>query len=108
MSRTGIVTPYLTLRYVVRSGFLNTYRAEATLIVNFKRLFQLGVLRFCGDEDGDVGIGVFPQREEIFVGGECANAGGIGISSLRGSPCKGLARAVPGRTESYGKSTSRA
>jgi len=64
MLRTGIITPYLTLRYVVRSGFLNTYRAEATLIVNFKRLFQLGVLGFRIDEDGDVGIGVFPKCEE--------------------------------------------
>ena len=25
MLRTGIITPYLTLRYVVRSGFINTY-----------------------------------------------------------------------------------
>ena len=25
MSRTGIITPYLTLRYVVRSGFLDIY-----------------------------------------------------------------------------------
>jgi hypothetical protein len=25
VSRTGIITPYLTLRYVVRSGFPDTY-----------------------------------------------------------------------------------
>jgi hypothetical protein len=25
MLRTGIITPYLTLRYVVRSGFLDIY-----------------------------------------------------------------------------------
>jgi hypothetical protein len=25
VSITGIITPYLTLRYVVRSGFRNTY-----------------------------------------------------------------------------------
>ena len=35
-------------------------------------------------EDGNVGVGVFPQREEIFVGGESADAGGVGIRALRG------------------------
>jgi hypothetical protein len=29
-------------------------------------------------EDGDVGVGVFPEGEEILVGGECPDAGGIG------------------------------
>ena len=36
-------------------------------------------------QDGDVGVSVFPEREEIFVGGERPHAGGIGIRSLRGS-----------------------
>jgi hypothetical protein len=38
-------------------------------------------------QDGDVGVGVgvFPEREEIFVGGERPDAGGIGIRSLLGS-----------------------
>jgi hypothetical protein len=35
--------------------------------------------------DGDVGIGVFPEDEEVLVGGERPNAGGVGIRSLRGS-----------------------
>jgi hypothetical protein len=39
-----------------------------------KLLFQLGVLRFGGDEDGDVWVGVFPEREEILVSGECLGA----------------------------------
>jgi hypothetical protein len=30
-------------------------------------LIQLGVLRFRGDENGNVGVGVFPQREEILI-----------------------------------------
>ena len=34
------------------------------------RIFRLGLL-----QDGDVRIGVFPEREEIFVGGEGATAG---------------------------------
>jgi hypothetical protein len=33
-------------------------------------------------EDGDVGVSVFPQREKIFVGGECSDAGSIGIRAL--------------------------
>ena len=35
-----------------------------------KRLLQLRVLRFGFLQDGDVGVGVFPEGEEIFVGGE--------------------------------------
>src|SRR5580700_5643299 len=35
-------------------------------------------------QDGDVGVGVFPDCEEIFVGRECPSAGGIGIRALRG------------------------
>jgi hypothetical protein len=33
------------------------------------RLLQLGVFGFCSDEDGDIGVGIFPEREEIVVGG---------------------------------------
>ena len=29
--------------------------------------------------DGDVGVGVFPEREEVFVGGESAHAGCVGV-----------------------------
>jgi hypothetical protein len=30
-------------------------------------LFQLGVFRFRCDEDGNVGVGVFPEGEEILI-----------------------------------------
>jgi hypothetical protein len=33
----------------------------------------------------DVGVGVFPEREKVFVGGERPNAGSIGVRPLRGS-----------------------
>src|ERR1019366_1626776 len=49
------------------------------------RLLQLRVLRLGLLQDGDVGVGVFPEGEEIFVGGERPDAGGVGIGSLRGS-----------------------
>jgi hypothetical protein len=42
-------------------------------------VFRLGLL-----QDGDVGVGVFPEGEEIFVSGERPDAGGIGIRALRG------------------------
>src|SRR3989442_89688 len=45
---------------------------------------QLLVLRFSFLQDGDVGVGIFPEREEISVGGECPDTGGIGFRALRG------------------------
>src|SRR5712692_4178685 len=48
-------------------------------------LLQLRVLRLGLLQDGDVGVGVFPEGEEIFVGGERPDASGIGIRSLRSS-----------------------
>jgi len=47
-----------------------------------RALLQLGVLRLGLLQDGDVGVGVFPKREEIFVGGKPADAGGVGIRAL--------------------------
>jgi hypothetical protein len=34
------------------------------------RLLQLRILLFGLLQDGDVGVGVFPEREEILAGGE--------------------------------------
>jgi len=51
---------------------------------------QLRVLRFGLLQDWDVGVGVFPEREEIFVGGESTDAGGIGVRSLRCSRLQGV------------------
>jgi len=45
-------------------------------------LLQLGVFGLGLFQDGDFGVGVFPEGKEIFVGGEGADAGGIGIGSL--------------------------
>src|ERR1039458_2073341 len=50
---------------------------------DFFPLPQLRVLRFGFFQDGDVGVGVFPEGEEVFVGSEHPDAGGIGIRSLR-------------------------
>jgi hypothetical protein len=48
-------------------------------------LLQVRVLSFGLLQDRDVGIGVFPESEEVSVDGECPDAGGIRIRSLRGS-----------------------
>jgi hypothetical protein len=47
-----------------------------------KRLLQFRVLGFGLLQDGDVGVGIFPQDQEVFVGGERPSAGCIGIRSL--------------------------
>ena len=52
---------------------------------NVSWLLQLRVLGFGLLQDRDVGIGVFPQREEVFVSGMSKNAGGIGIRAPRSS-----------------------
>src|SRR5260370_37301347 len=43
------------------------------------------MLRFSLFQDGDVWVGVFPQREEIFVRAECPDAGRVGVRALQGS-----------------------
>src|SRR2546427_4140743 len=53
-------------------------------------LLQRRVLRLGFVQDGDVGVGVFPEPEEILVGGERPDAGGVGIRPLRGSRLQGI------------------
>jgi hypothetical protein len=43
---TGIITPYLTLRYVVRSGFINSYRGSAK-IPDYDSRNRFGGATFC-------------------------------------------------------------
>ena len=45
------------------------------------RLSQFRVLSLGFFQDGNVGIGVFPDREEILVGSQCPDAGSIRIRS---------------------------
>src|SRR5580658_3731510 len=58
-------------------------------------LLQFRVLGFGLFEDGDVGVGVFPEGEEIFVGSERPDVGGIGIGPLRGSRLQGIRTSHP-------------
>jgi hypothetical protein len=47
--------------------------------VGTQGLFQLCVLRLSLLQDGDIGVGVFPEREEILIGGA-----GFGRVALQG------------------------
>src|SRR5271170_3270946 len=46
-------------------------------------LLQLRVLRFCSGENGDVEVGVFPEREEILIGG--LGLGGVALHGVGAS-----------------------
>src|ERR1700675_1665430 len=58
-------------------------RSNAT-VSTVKALLKLRVLTFGLLQDGDVGVGILPEREEIRVSGERPYTGGIGIRALRG------------------------
>ena len=55
---------------------------------------QVRVLSFGFLQDGDVGAGVFPEREEIFVGGERPNAGSMLRSNRNPSEQEGSAYTI--------------
>ena len=59
-----------------------TLRTEAQERSACNSLLELRVLGPGLFQDGDVGIGVFPEREEIFVRGERPDASSIGIRAL--------------------------
>jgi len=66
-------------------------RRIATAVTKSGRVsLQLRVLGFCLLQDGDVGISVFPEGEEVLVGGERPVAGDIGIRALRSSRLQGV------------------
>src|ERR1700691_5931494 len=56
----------------------------------WSQLLQLRVLSFGLLQNGDVGVGVFPEGKKIFVGGERPDAGSVGICPLRGSRLHGV------------------
>ena len=61
---------------------------------------QLRVLRLGFLKDGDIGVGVFPESKEIFVGGECLpsvirNRGGAGQTQV-GQRAEDKVSVIPG------------
>jgi hypothetical protein len=57
---------------------------DANKTVGVRRLLQLGVFGLGFFQDGDVRVGVFPEREDIFVGGERPHSGRVGVRAFRG------------------------
>ena len=55
-----------------------------------RQLLELRVLPFRFHQDGDVGVGVFPEGEKISVGDPRADRGSIGVRSLRRSRLQGI------------------
>jgi hypothetical protein len=54
---------------VARRGFIDTYPARSHVGSSSNSyLLQLRVFRFSFLQDGDVAVGIFPQREKVFVG----------------------------------------
>jgi hypothetical protein len=54
--------------------------ASPPQLQSFRRVsLQLHILRLGFLQDGNITVGVFPEGEEVFVGGECPDAGSIGI-----------------------------
>src|ERR1700675_968585 len=69
--------------------------AGRTSIVKSCGLLQLCVLCLRFLQHRDVGIGVFPEREETLVSGERPDTGGIGVRALRGSRLQGVGTSHP-------------
>jgi hypothetical protein len=53
-------------------------------------LSQLRVFRLRSLQDRDVGVSIFPEGQEVFVGGESPDAGGVGLRSMHGSRLKSI------------------
>src|ERR1700722_7491940 len=64
--------------------------SDRSKMVGARSILQLLELSFSLFQDGNVWVGVFPERQEIFVGGQRSDAGGISIRSLRGSRLQGV------------------
>jgi len=78
------------LGWVTIGGNVRSDSKERSITTLRKGLLQFRVLRVGLLQDGDVGVGVgvFPEREEIFVGSQRPDSGCIGIRALRGSRLK--------------------
>ncbi len=71
------------------AGILHAFKAsrryEGDQRHDCGQLLQLRVFGLGGDENGDSGVGVFPQREEILIRRAGFDEDGVAINALRGS-----------------------
>jgi hypothetical protein len=70
VSITGIITTYLILRLLVVRGFFDTYPARSHLRAQVLTVIDASRTLLWLPSGLDVGVGVFPQRKKIFVGGQ--------------------------------------
>lgn len=63
-------------------------RNDLAATVDRKRLLKLCVFGFGLPQNGNVGVGAFPEVKEVFVGGEGTDASGVSIRALRRSRLK--------------------
>jgi hypothetical protein len=91
-NRVQLATEQLQVQAPVRDN-RHIRAASAVRPVQQQLLLQRCVLGLSLFQDGDAGIGICPEGEEIFVGSERTYAGGVGIRSLR---CSRLQR-IPAR-----------
>jgi hypothetical protein len=76
---------YQEVRFIGRKRRIRQAQTELS-----EKSLQLGVFGFGGDEDGNIGIGVFPQREKILIRGAGLGASGFGSGTLRGLRFEGV------------------
>jgi hypothetical protein len=74
----------LTFRINVSTLSLQRMQGQrwATCECCYTLLLQLLVLGFGLFKDGNIGVGVFPEVEEVFIRGKRTDTGGIGICAL--------------------------
>jgi hypothetical protein len=83
ISGSGSVSDYAANQAVERDGASKQGEPEPASLP-LGRSLQLRVFGFRFLQDGNVGVGIFPQCEEVFVGCERPDASGVGIGTLRG------------------------
>jgi len=62
--------------------------SRAVLAPLVSRSLKLGVLGLRQLQNGDVGVGVFPKREKIIIGGTGFGTSGVGAVALQGLSLK--------------------
>jgi hypothetical protein len=73
---------YRSFRAVGKMGMTAPRRMVMWETCSCRQLLQRRILRPGCFEDGEIRIGIFPEREELLIGGDRPSTGSIGIRSL--------------------------
>ena len=77
--------------HLPKRPFIGTYPNPDRTARDDSALMQFGVFGFGFFQEGNVGVGVFPQSDEIFVGGERRRAASAS-AACEVFACKAFAR----------------